>query len=155
MKGYKILKLTTMSALPQTKPTSVYQVNSLATGFSNVSVNQQEIVKIFNQQSGMIMQGMCKFEDSFVALYPLFKGLSEAGKPRSLNLRFSAAEKTVFFHYPVSSHPEVSLFLSKLILFLQNEVKFKKVLKEVIINSNHFKSEQFLLQNAMMGSAEN
>ncbi|REG88579.1 hypothetical protein [Algoriphagus antarcticus] len=144
-----------MSALPQTKPESVDQVIGLANGFSKVSVNQQEIVKIFNQKSDLVMQGMCKFGDSFEFLFPLFKGLSESGKPKSLNLRFSSSEKAAYFYYPVSSQSEVSLFFSQLILLLQNEVKFKKALKEIIINRNHFISEQFLLQNAMMGSIEN
>ena len=144
-----------MGALPQTKTTAVDQVIGLSNGLSKVSVNQQEIVKIFNQKSGLIMQGMCKFEDGFELLYPLFRGLSEAGKPQCLSLRFSHVERVAFFHYPASSHDEVSSFFSHLILLLQNEVKFKKVLKEIIINRNQFLSEQFLLQNTMMGSEEN
>ena len=146
-----ILKHTKMSALPQTSPSPSHQVISLANGFSKISVNQQEIVKIFNQKSGMVMQGMCKFEEKFENLYPLFRGLSEAGKPQSLNLRFSASDKAAYFHYPESSQSEVSLFFSNMILLLQNEVKFKKVLREVLNNKNHFISEQILLQNAMMG----
>ena len=147
---YYNLNLTNMSALLQTNPSSTDQVISLANGFSKVSVNQQEIVKIFNQKSGLVMQGMCKFEENCEALYPLFRGLSEAGKPKSLNLRFSSAEKTAYFYYPVANQREVSSFFSELILLLQKEVKFKKVLKEVIVNRNQFNSEQFLLQNAMM-----
>lgn len=139
-----------MSALAQTKSKSLDQVFSLADGFSKVSVNQQEIVKIINEKSGMVMQGMCKFEERFEVLYPLFRGLSEAGKPKNLSLRFSTPDKTAYFHYPEANHHEVSLFFSQLILLLQKEVKFKKVLKEVIINRNHFKAEQYLLQNAMM-----
>lgn len=144
-----------MSALPQSKSSSTNQVISLADGFSKVSVNQQEIIKIFNQRSGLVMQGMCKFEDKFDALYPLFRGLSTAGKPKSLNLSFSSGERAAYFHYPEANKSEVSHFFSKLILLLQDEVKFKKVLKEIIVNRNHFKSEQFLLQRAMMGSTEN
>ncbi|PZX47807.1 hypothetical protein [Algoriphagus chordae] len=139
-----------MSAVPQTKLTSQDQLTGLANGFTKVSVNQQEIVKIFNQKSGLVMQGMCKFEEGFEALYPLFRGLSEAGKPKSLNLRFETSDKSAFFHYPVSSQDEVSIFFSQLILLLQKEVKFKKVLKEVITNLNQFKAEQSLLQYAMM-----
>lgn len=145
----------TMSALPQTKPSSVDLMIGLAHGFTKISVNQQEIVKIFNQKTGVIMQGMCKFEKGFEVLYPLFKGLTEAGKPKSLNLRFSFSDKTAHFHYPESAQFEVSVFFSKVVLLLQKEVKFKKVLKEVIINRKHFLAEQFLLQNALMGSAEN
>ncbi|MDR7128179.1 hypothetical protein J2X69_000507 [Algoriphagus sp. 4150] len=140
-----------MSALPQTKASSFDQVLSLANGNSKITANQQEIVKIFNQKSGMVMQGMCKFEEHFEELYPLFRGLSEAGKPNKLNLRFSSSEKVAYFHYPESNHPEVSLFFSRLLSLLQKEVKFKKVLKKVISNRNHFNTEQFLLKNAMMG----
>lgn len=139
-----------MSALPHNNPASIDQAISFANGFSKVSVNQQEIVKIFNQKSGMVMQGMCKFEEKFDILYPLFRGLSEAGKPKSLNLRFSSAEKAAYFYYPETNQTEVARFFSEIILLLQKEVKFKKVLKEIIINRNHFRAEQFLLQNAMM-----
>lgn len=152
MRRYYILKLTIMSALLHTKPTSIDQAVSLAKGFSKVSVNQQEMVKIFNQKSGLVMQGMCKFEARYEILYPLFRGLSESGKPKSLTIRFSPTDKSAYFHYPESSESEVSQFFAQLILLLQNEVKFKKVLKEIIINRNQFNSEQFLLQNAMMDS---
>ena len=145
-----ILKHTKMSALPKTSPSPSHQVISLANGFSKISVNQQEIVKIFNQKSGMVMQGMCKFEEKFENLYPLFRGLSEAGKPQSLNLRFSSVEKAVYFYYPEVDQTEVTQFFSELVRVLQKEVKFKKILKEVIINRNRFRSEQFLLHNAMM-----
>ncbi|MEB2779199.1 hypothetical protein U3A58_02250 [Algoriphagus sp. C2-6-M1] len=144
-----------MSALSHTDPSSIDSENSLAIGISKVSVNQQEIVKIFNQKSDRVMQGMCKFEEKFDFLYPLFRGLSEAGKPKSLKLRFSSSDKAAYFHYPESSQSEVSVFFSQLILHLQNEVKFKQVLKKVITNRMHFNSEQFLLQNAMLGSGGN
>lgn len=144
-----------MSALPQTRPASARQVIGLANGFSKLSFDQQDIVKIFNQKSGSVMQGMCKFEAGFELLYPLFKGLSEAGKPQGLNLRFSPVERAAYFHYHESIQPEVSQFFAQLVLHLQNEVKFKKVLKEVITNRNHFISEQFLLRSTMMGSLEN
>lgn len=139
-----------MSALPHTNLESIDKGISFANGFSKVFVNQQEIVKIFNQKSGMIMQGLCKFEEKFEALYPLFRGLSEAGKPKSLNLRFSPAEKAAYFYYTEANQTEVAEFFSEIVLLLQKEVKFKKILKEVIINRNHFRSEQSLLQNAMM-----
>ncbi|RAI93963.1 hypothetical protein [Algoriphagus yeomjeoni] len=139
-----------MSALPQTSPISEEQLISFSNGISSISVNQQEIVKIFSQKSGLMMQGICRFESPFEILFPLFKGLSESGKPKSLNLRFSSEEKAAFFYYPEANHAAVSQFFSELVLLLQKEVKFKKVLKEVIINRNHFRSEQFLLQHAMM-----
>ncbi|WP_192350008.1 hypothetical protein [Algoriphagus sp. Y33] len=140
-----------MSALQQTKVSSFDQLLSLSVGFSKVSVNQQEVMKIFNEKSGIVMQGMCKFEECFEELYPLFRGLSEGGKPKSLDLGFSPSDKSVYFHYPAPSHPEVTLFFSRLVSLLEKEVKFKKVLKEVIGNRRHFNSEQFLLQNALMG----
>ena len=145
-----ILKDTIMSALPQTSPSQSHQVISLADGFSKISGNQQEIVKISTQKVGMVMQGMCKFDEKFEILYPLFRGLSEAGKPKSLNLRFSSVEKAAYFYYPEVDQNEVSQFFSELVLVLQKEVKFKDILKEVIINRKRFRSELFLLQNAMM-----
>ncbi|MEP0712898.1 hypothetical protein [Algoriphagus sp.] len=144
-----------MSAVLQTIHASNEQQIGLANGFSNVSVNQQEVVKIFSQPAGMVVQGLCKFEEEFQFLYPLFKGLSEAGKPKDLNLSFSSSDRIAYFYYPTTSHPEISLFFSQLIVLLQNEIKFKKVLKEVITNRNHFLTEQSLLHRAMLGKVDN
>ena len=139
-----------MSAVAQTNPVSDHQAIIPADGYSKYSVNHQEIIKVFNQKKEMGMQGVCRFDEKFEVLYPLFRGLSEAGKPKNLKLRFSSEEKAVYFGYPESDQSEVSHFFSELVLVLQKEVKFKKILKEVIINRNRFKAEQFLLHHAMM-----
>ncbi len=142
-----------MSALPKFPHTIFDQEINSTVGFSKISVNQQDIFQMFNQKSDLVIQGMCKFDEQFETLYPLFRGLSEAGKPKSLNLRFAPVERAAYFHYPEANQKEVSVFFAELNTLLQKEVLFKQLLKEVIINRNIFRSEQFLLQNALMDSA--
>ncbi|WP_296700792.1 hypothetical protein, partial [Algoriphagus sp.] len=43
--------------------------------YSQVSMSQKEMIKVFSQQSGEIMQGVCRLEKSFDSLFPLFRGL--------------------------------------------------------------------------------
>ncbi|WPR76981.1 hypothetical protein [Algoriphagus sp. NG3] len=142
-----------MSALPKSQHTIFDQEINSTVGFSKISVNQQNIFQMVNQKSDLAIHGMCKFDEQFEILYPLFRGLSEAGKPKSLNLRFSPVERAVYFQYPEASQKEVSVFFAELHTLMQKEVLFKQLLKKVIVNRNRFRSEQFLLQNALMDSA--
>ena len=118
--------------------------------FSQVSVSQKEMVKIFNQKSGEMMQGMCRLENGFDSLFPLFRGLIRLGKPKSLHLTFSNEERSIFYSFKEEDQTEVEQFFARVLALLQKEVKFKKVLKEIIDNRLRFKTEQSLLQTALL-----
>lgn len=118
--------------------------------FSQVSVSHKQMIKVFSQQSGEIMQGVCRLEKSFDSLFPLFRALISLGKPQSLSLTFSRDSKSVFYTFSSEALPEVEQFFDRVLTLLQKEVKFKQVLKEVIENRLRFKSEQSLLQNALL-----
>ncbi len=98
---------------------------------------------------------MCRFEKNFASLFPLFKSLVNSGRPDGLNLTFSTEEKAAFFYYPAENKDEFSLFFNRVLALLKKEVKFKLILKEVIANRIRFKSEQFLLQQALIDKTSN
>lgn len=138
-----------LSQIPSER--AAVQMDRPTGGLSTFTVNEQHVLKIFSQKTGFVMQGMCRMEEGFEALYPLFRGLCEFGTPEWLNLRFSGTDQAAFFHYPESKKQEMDGFFGRLTGLLQKEVQFKKVLKEVIINRNIFKAEQALLHSVLMG----
>jgi hypothetical protein len=142
-----------MSAFPYQNPVST-GLFSLSLGsnsrLSQISVSQKEMIKIFNQRSGEVMQGMCRLEKNFDSLFPLFRGLISLGKPNSLSLTYSLEEKSIFYSFKSESQVEVEQFFSRVLVLLQKEIKFKQLLKEVIENRSRFKSEQSLLQSSLL-----
>lgn len=117
---------------------------------SHISVSQKEMIKVFSQKSGEVMQGVCRLEKSFIPLFPLFRGLVGLGKPRSLSLTFSREDNSIFYSFNAEAQPEVEQFFARVLSLLQKEVKFKKILKEVIENRLRFKAEQSLLQTTLL-----
>lgn len=118
--------------------------------FSEISVGHQEMVKIFNQRSGNRIQGMCKLEKGFDSLFPLFKGMVSLGKPSGLEISYSNEEKSIFFSFDSKKEVEVGKFISNVLSLLRKEVRFKKILKEIIENRKRFKAEQSLLQSSLL-----
>lgn len=118
--------------------------------FSEISVGHQEMVKIFNQRSGNRIQGMCKLEKGFDSLFPLFKGMVSLGKPNGLEISHSNEEKSIFFSFDSKQEIEVGKFISNVLSLLRKEVRFKKVLKEIIENRQRFRAEQSLLHSSLL-----
>ncbi len=142
-----------MSALSYQTPASTGLFNvTLGSNsrLSQISVGQKEMIKVFNQKSGELIQGVCHLEKRFDALFPLFRGLVSLGKPSSLTLTFSKEEKSIFYSFSSEAQPEVEHFFARVLALLQKEVKFKQILKEIIENRLRFKSEQSLLQSTLL-----
>lgn len=141
-----------MSAVSYQNPTSIHPITLSLGGISKVSensVSQKEMVKIFNQKSGEMIQGMCRLEKDFESLFPLFKGIAGLGKPSSLVLTFSNEDKSIFYTFESKRIREIEQFFTRVLTLLQKEVRFKQVLKEVIANRQRFKAEQSLLQSSL------
>jgi hypothetical protein len=114
-------------------------------------LGQQEIMKIFSRKVANSMQGMCKFERGFEKLLPLFRGLVLLGKPLSLNLLYDVHQSQVFFTFANEEKKEVERFLSKVMVLLEKEVRFKLILEKVIENNRRHQAEQALLQASLHG----
>lgn len=117
------------------------------------SLANLEILKIFSQQIGNQMQGMCRFEKGFEQLLPLFRGLVLLGKPKSLSLIYDVHRAQAFFTFSLAEKQEVVRFLNQIIDLLKKEVRFKEILEKVLENKKRFQSEQALLQSALQGKA--
>ena len=151
MTHYKTQKNMSALSYQSASSTSLFNVTvGRNSKVSQISANQQDLVKFFNQKTGDMMQGMCRLEQNFQTLYPLFRGLISLGKPSSLILTFSPEEKSIFYSFRAESLPEVEQFFTRILTLLQKEVKFKKVLKEIIENRLQFKAEQRLLHSALL-----
>ncbi|MFL0683564.1 MAG: hypothetical protein ACK4SF_13865 [Algoriphagus aquaeductus] len=115
----------------------------------NFHFGQQDILKISSQPIANKMQGMCRFENGFEKLLPLFRGLILLGKPSSLSLIYDFTRAQVFFTYAHTEAQEVDKFFGKVIDMLKNEVRFKQILEKVIQNNRKYQAEQALLQTAL------
>ena len=146
-----------MSALSQSTLPGYESLGSkpLSPIFTKIAEDQKEMLQFFSQTSGNRIQGMCRFEKSFISLFPLFRSLVSSGRPNGLNLTFSTEEKAAYIFYPAESKEEVSLLFNRVVALLKKEVKFKLILKEVIANRIRFKSEQVLLQQALFDKTTN
>ncbi|MBN7810914.1 hypothetical protein J0A68_08110 [Algoriphagus sp. H41] len=117
------------------------------------NVGKEAILKIFSQEVGNQMQGMCRFERGFEQLLPLFRGLILLGKPASLSLIYDFDRAQAFFTFSQSQKPEVVRFFNHIISLLKREVAFKEILAQVIENKKRFQAEQALLNSALQGAA--
>ena len=117
------------------------------------NVGEEVILKIFSQEVGNQMQGMCRFERGFEQLLPLFRGLILLGKPRSLSLIYDFDRAQAFFTFSQTEKREVVRFVNQIIELLKKEVRFKEILDKVIENNNRFRAEQSLLNSALLGAA--
>jgi len=117
------------------------------------NVGEEVILKIFSQEVGNQMQGMCRFERGFEQLLPLFRGLILLGKPQSLSLIYDFDRAQAFFTFSQTEKREVVRFVNQIIELLKKEVRFKEILDKVIENNNRFRAEQSLLNSALLGAA--
>jgi len=113
------------------------------------NVGEEVILKIFSQEVGNQMQGMCRFERGFEQLLPLFRGLILLGKPRSLSLIYDFDRAQAFFTFSQTEKREAVRFVNQIIELLKKEVRFKEILDKVIENNNRFRAEQSLLNSAL------
>ncbi len=142
----------TMSALStsQTNPHGHFWLSSSAYQLNKVKIKKQDFMKVFIQPSGTNMQGMCSFENGFTGLYPLLKGLVLLGKPSWLQINNSNTESAIFFYFPKEKDGEMKEFLNKTIGLLEQEIQFKAVLNQILLNKRRFSVEQSLLLNSLI-----
>ncbi|GAA0880107.1 hypothetical protein GCM10009119_30770 [Algoriphagus jejuensis] len=117
------------------------------------SVGKQVVLKIFSQEVANEMQGMCRFEKGFEQLLPLFRGLTQLGRPQSLSFIYDFDRAQAFFTFSQTEKREVIRFVNQIIELLKKELAFKKILVQVLENNKRFHAEQALLNSALHGGA--
>lgn len=137
--------------------TAIASINSNLTESTVLSVSlpdslateNLDILKVSVQSFGNKMQGMCRFEQGFEPLLPLFRGLILLGKPKTLSLIYDFPNSQVYFSYSLGERVEVEQFLNQVIRMLKSEVRFKRILRQIITSKRRFQSEQALIQSAL------
>lgn len=83
------------------------------------------------------------------AYFPLLKGIAASGQPKSLRLQVNQSLKIFTLIFDTLDQSEAKIYLSKILTLIEKEVRFKQVLRKVILNQKKFKSEEKLLFNEM------
>lgn len=84
-----------------------------------------------------------------VAFYSLLRGIAASGQPQSLWLQTNHKEKTFTFKFDASAEEGAKEFLTKVLKILEDEARFKQVLRKIIKNQEKFKLEEKLLLNEL------
>ena len=108
-----------------------------------------DVLKISFQEAGNMMHGNCQFGQEFVSLIPLFRGLILLGKPKTLSLIYDHLNSKVFFTCSLGEKKEVELFFEKISKLLKSEIRFKKLLAQIIASMKRFQAEQQLMHKAL------
>ncbi|MEX2594544.1 MAG: hypothetical protein WD426_17370 [Anditalea sp.] len=77
--------------------------------------------------------------------YPLLRGIAGSGQPQSLLLNANHEERNFTLQFDASSEGEAKKYLSKVLNIIEDEARFKQVLRKVIANQEKFKLEEKLL----------
>ncbi len=145
--------MSAVAQLVRTEPKSNSWTVTTSPDLAEFNVGREVILKIFSQEVGNQMQGMCRFERGFEELLPLFRGLILLGKPASLSLIYDFDRAQAFFTFSQTEKLEVVRFFNQIIELLKREVTFKEILNQVIENKKRFQAEQTLLHAALQGAA--
>lgn len=118
--------------------------------FSPDFSSENKFVRIVNKNSGSTVEGKFMLEDGFESLFPLFKGLSELGKPKFLDLKYCFDQKSISFSFAKDHASTVYTYFKSLIQLLKKESRFREVWKDIISNRDRFNAEQKLLQTELL-----
>lgn len=140
--------MSAVNSLTQASTFGVWTTQSSPQSSTNSA--SQQVLKFYFQRSGEYMQGICRFEDSFGFMMPLFKSLLGLGTSNWLEVTFSPETKTAYFIFPKSEVKSVENKLNAIHELLIRELHFKSVLSQLIVNKKRFQKEQALL-NASLG----
>ncbi|MCH7400579.1 hypothetical protein ACFOUP_11460 [Belliella kenyensis] len=83
--------------------------------------------------------------ESFSSLRGLFRGLTSLGKPGEVILENDASKGLFTLKYYQSNERKVKSYLATLIETVENELRFKQILNQIIENQRKIKAEQSLL----------
>ncbi|MFD2033512.1 hypothetical protein ACFSKL_01860 [Belliella marina] len=86
-----------------------------------------------------------QINESFASLKGLFRGLASLGKPEGVILEYVSERETFTLKYYASNEIEVKAYLNKFIQSIQDEIRFKSILNQIIENQRKIKAEESLL----------
>ena len=81
--------------------------------------------------------------------FPLLRGLVALGRPKTFVFQAVPQAKNFSLKLEVGQESEVQIYLSRLFAIIDSEIRFKQVLRKVIINQDKFEREERLLYNSL------
>lgn len=112
----------------------------------------QEIVSL-EQVHGDLDRAKDKIEFSLVGqashYYSLFKGLIAFGQPRAFKFKTIAGSRSFVLQVEAAQERAAMTYLSKIFNLINSEIRFKQVLRKVIVNQEKFEREEKLLFNSL------
>lgn len=100
---------------------------------------EQDITDKVHQKIGFSLSGIS------AGLYPLLRAIIASSRPRSFSFQAVTQSRSFMVEFEVSQEAEVKDYLSKILRIADAELRFKQVLRKVIINQEKFEREQKLL----------
>ncbi|HLU89406.1 MAG TPA: hypothetical protein VKZ51_06190 [Cyclobacteriaceae bacterium] len=83
------------------------------------------------------------------AQYPLLKGMFSSGRPKQLALQADDASKIIFLRFDKADETGAYQYISRVLSIIDEEVRFRQVLRKVIENQQRFVLEEKLLLNEL------
>lgn len=83
------------------------------------------------------------------AQYPLLKSMFSSGRPKQLALQADDASKIIFLRFDKAEETPAYQYISRVLSIIDEEVRFRQVLRKVIENRQRFVLEEKLLLNEL------
>ncbi len=81
--------------------------------------------------------------------FSLVRGLMAFGQPRSFDLQADVKSRNFTLRLEVGQEATAKTYLSKILALINTEIRFKQVLRKVIVNQEKFEKEERLLFNSL------
>ena len=82
--------------------------------------------------------------------FSLLRGLIGLGRPSSILVEALPKERNFSLQLEVGMESEARMYLSRLFAIIDSEIRFKQVLRKIIINQEKFEREERLLYNSFI-----
>ncbi|MCH7414489.1 hypothetical protein MM213_13400 [Belliella sp. R4-6] len=86
-----------------------------------------------------------QINESYSSLKGLFRGLASLGKPEGVVLEYVSENETFTLKFYASNEQLTKAYLNKIIKSIEDEIRFKSILNQIIENQRIIKAEQSLL----------
>jgi hypothetical protein len=81
--------------------------------------------------------------------FPLLRGIIALGQPLTFIFQVMAGSRTFVLQYAADQESEVKSYLNQVFSLINAEIRFKQVLRKVIVNQEKFEKEERLLFNSL------
>lgn len=102
-----------------------------------------------DDQSGKSTTITFRLSGTASGCFSLLRGLIALGRPRTFIFQALLQTRNFSLKLEVGRESEVKIYLSRLFAIIDSEIRFKQVLRKVIVNQDKFEREERLLYNSL------